>query len=201
MEYESHGGGCCGYGHIFNFDNATIEDLEDMIARHERNAGGINRILEAILSERQLTGDRWAPCVRGAGGWANVLASKGFRLAAEWNNSNTGRRCFQFLRIPVLLTEDAGYHRPFAWEGPFLPPGQPFLEPPRLPGPVEIRNNAPPPPPPAAWFTEYYATLREGGRRGPFATAAAARQAYPRCRQFERRIIMNDGSSRWNFID
>lgn len=192
MDYVNHGGHCCGYGHIYGFDNATINDLTECLVEHDDAARGVNRICEVILSERQVNpseNDRRVLAeVRAAGGWPTILAQRGFRLAAQWQNSNTGRRCYQFIKVPRLLTDDEGYRPPFAWDGPVVN--------------AVNGNVAPPPPPPApppvhTVEREYYANLQNSGRRGPFITEAAARAAFPRCRRFERREIRSDGSSVW----
>lgn len=194
MEYSTHGGLCCGYGHIYGFDRASIADFNECLEEHARAGRGGNRICEVILSQRQIEGDALTRReVLEAGGWPAVLAGRGFRLAAQWTNSNTNRRCYQFLLIPELLTDDENYRPPFAWDGQV----------------VGIRRGVPAPaanPPvgavvfirPAA--SEFYAHLRQGGRRGPFGTVEAAREAYPRCQRFEERIIMNNGESRWGFV-
>jgi len=49
----------------------------------------------------------------------------------------------------------------------------------------------------AVILTEYFAHLRDHGRRGSFASLLEASQAYPRCRQFDRRVIMSDGTVNW----
>lgn len=194
MEYESHGGGCCGYGHVFNFDHSTPDNLDEVIRDHAAAGQGNNRILEAILTDRQLDpvpdDRRITNAVRQAGGWASVLASRGFRLAAQWNNSNTGRNCYQFLRIPHLRTDDEEYQiRPHWWPEPDgditnLPLATRYD--PVLGGQalhvVEV---------------EFYANLRDSGRRGPFESFGDARLAYPRWRYFERRSIMSNGTSLW----
>ena len=267
MEYVAHGGGCCGYGHVFGFDHATVERLDECIQRHLDAAGGNNRILEAILTDRQLAPaaneNRIPASVTQAGGWAAVLAARGFRLAAAWTNSNTGRRCYQFLKIPDLISDGVGRAfleiLPFQWTGEINVP---------IPAPrvvhrqdvpvvgmrvMNLRTGAqgriravyeadsrytvtfndglngnyrldnfrnafsvldepanpqpqpqPAPPPPVVrriYATEWYANLRQGGRRGPFGSPAQAREAYPRCARFERRDIYNDGTSTWVNID
>lgn len=188
MIYDSHGGQCCGYGHIYNFDNASISDLTDCLEEHNNAARGTNRICEVILSERQVNPSendaRITPEVRAAGGWPTILAERGFRLAAQWQNSNTGRRCYQFINVPRLLTDAEGYRPPFAWDGPVV---------------NAQRGNVPPPPPPVRVVsTEYYAHLREGGRRGPFDNLAQARRTYPRCVRFEARNILSNGQTTWD---
>lgn len=351
MDYRTHGGLCCGYGHIFGFDGASIEQFEECIARHEQIARGNNRVLECILTDRQLTPTaddrRVIPSVRERGGWVNILREKGFRLSAQWRNSNTGRNCYQFLLIGSLLTDTEGYAPPFQWEGPVLSIPQienvrrevPFTigdsyrilgngmmagsigicervtddhvylrivenrltrlrkdrpggfsriiyidgsvgnapAPVDLTRPVAIKNHAtgeiipativgsnpltciaqarlpsislrrldlsdrwsyeivtgdwegdpriarlfnpgideeilvrenlapapvPAPAPEveavlAVVSTEFYASLRGTGRRGPFDSVEAAQEAYPRCRRFEQRQIMSDGTSVW----
>lgn len=123
LEIGAHGGGCCGYAHVYGFDLATPADLDRIITSHKQNGGrGTNRILEAILTDRQLvpsaTDNRINRATTEAGGWPVILAERGFRLAASWRNSNTERRCYQFLRIPTLLMEGA---RPFVWTGDVVP--------------------------------------------------------------------------------
>lgn len=188
MLYVNHGGQCCGYGHIYNFDNATINDLTECLVRHDDAARGVNRICEVILSDRQVNPSandaRVTAEVRAAGGWPTILAQRGFRLAAQWQNSNTGRRCYQFLKIPTLLTDDAAYRPPFAWDGPVVNAQRGNVPPPPA---QEIRDVA----------IEFYAHLREGGRRGPFGNLAQARRAFPRCAHFERRNIQSNGLSVW----
>lgn len=41
---------------------------------------------------------------------------------------------------------------------------------------------------------EYFANLRTVGRRGPFPALLEAQNAYPRCRNFERRTVFSDGT-------
>lgn len=300
MDYEGHGGSCCGYGHIFAMDHTSVEDFRGGLEEHRTAAAGLNRIVEVILSERQVNPQTaWErgqihDSVTAAGGWPAVLAAEGFRLAAEWCNSNSGNRCYQFIRIPVLLTDDAGYNRTFRWEAGIIPavgvapipvpvvPGVPEryqgVHPQPPAGPVDhtlpilvwdnrtsmyypvtrarstdvgiepriyasgtgrgctLTNDiwyraatgrlggdplrgqlvnyvpdapAAPVPAPAApvaapapqpRFTEFYANLRDSGRRGPFETIEVAREAYPRCRNFDVRMIRSDGSSVWEAL-
>lgn len=157
MDYEGHGGSCCGYGHIFEMDHTSIEDFREGLEEHLTAAAGLNRIVEVILSERQINPrtawDRRQihDSVTAAGGWPAVLAAEGFRLAAEWRNSNSGNNCYQFIRIPTLLTDDAGYNRTFRWEAGIIPavgvapipvPGVPVV-----PGvPERYRGTHPQPP-------------------------------------------------------
>lgn len=127
MQYERHGGGCCGYGHIYEMDNSTPAVLRAEIERHLRAARGVNRIVEVILSERQINPrtdwerNQIRREVTEAGGWPAVLAAEGFRLAAEWRNSNSGNNCYQFIRIPELLTDSPDYNRSFRWEAEIVP--------------------------------------------------------------------------------
>ncbi len=199
MLYNTHGGSCCGYGHVYNFDHSTEAQLDRCIHEHLNAARGENRILEAILSERQVNPtaneSRIPASVRVAGGWPTILARKGFRLAAQWENSNTGRRCYQFLLIPRLLTDDPAYRPSFDWEGVVAAVGQPH--------PVFVQVQPPAEPRPQRRQTvsvEFYAHLRQGGRRGPFETEAAVRAAYPRVARIDHRQIMSDGSSNWSIV-
>jgi hypothetical protein len=196
MEYEDHGGLCCGAKHVFGFDQSTPADLDAFIAGHTSVQN--NRLLEAILSERQVNPSPTAAAitreVREAGGWPNILRARGFRLAEMWRNSNTGRNCYRFVLIPRLLSDDPNFRPPFEW-----PEGEEVN--------VPIRRGAAPPPPvaapapaPVVTSTEYFAHLQRNGRRGPFETVAAAREAYPRCRRFDRRDIYSDGQFIWHIV-
>lgn len=185
MEYSTHGGRCCGYGHIYGFDRASIADFNECLEEHARAGRGGNRICEVILSQRQIEGDALTRReVLEAGGWPAILAGRGFRLAAQWTNSNTNRRCYQFLLIPELLTDDENYRPPFAWDGQVVGNQRGVA----APAPVIAEMTV---------LTEYYANLQRGGRRGPFRSEAAAREAFPRCRRFERRDIRSNGRSIW----
>lgn len=121
MYYNAHGGSCCGYAHLYDMDHGTIVSLDERLATHFRE-GNSNRVLEVILSERQVTAtrvqsartdNRWSESVREAGGWPAVLASRGFRLSARWRNSNSGQICYQFLKTTEFLPLT---NLPFDWE-------------------------------------------------------------------------------------
>lgn len=45
---------------------------------------------------------------------------------------------------------------------------------------------------------EYFANLRNTGRRGTFSSRLEAVEAYPRCRRFDRRTVFSDGSIEWS---
>ena len=118
MAYTPHGGGCCGYRHIYNVDRMSVEELDRVLAEHFQ-AGNNNRIVEIILSSRQVVSpppahdDRFHDSVRAAGGWPVVLAARGFKLAAVWRNSNSGNFCYQFLKTTEFHTGPL----PFPWTG------------------------------------------------------------------------------------
>lgn len=103
LQYTRHGGLCCGVAHVHGFDDASVEDLDRIIDSHFDHGNG-NRILEAILSDRQVVTppdpDRnFHTSVVAAGGWPVILAARGFALAENWTNSNTGRRCYRFIKL------------------------------------------------------------------------------------------------------
>lgn len=189
MEYKEHGGQCCGYGHIHGFYNATIEDFNEAFEEHLAAGRGTGRICEAILSHRQL--------VRGpnnqnndileevweAGGWSTILAQKGFRLNAIWDNSNTGRRCYQFLWLPSPESFLPLNDLPFVWAGERA---EALVA--AIPQMQRVRQER------RVVLTEYYAETRTVGRRGPYETLEEAQQAWPRCRNFIAREIWSDGS-------
>ena len=108
MQYTRHGGACCGISHISGFDRAAVAQLDEVLSQHDytRDHGTPgNRLLEAVLTDRQLDrnnasyDERITPSVRAAGGWGNVLASRGFVLVHRFQNSNTGRYCNVFHRV------------------------------------------------------------------------------------------------------
>ena len=128
MQYRRHGADCCGAGHISGFDNATPDDLDRCIGEHERSWDGTNRMIEVILSERQITtgrmpagrtgqdfANRITQATRDAGGWAQVLSERGFKFVRRFRNSNSGQNCYVFHRIPeeLSLTDNL----PFNWPG------------------------------------------------------------------------------------
>lgn len=49
------------------------------------------------------------------------------------------------------------------------------------------------PPERAVIFSDYFADLRVGGRKGPYPGLAEVREHFPRCRNFSRRDIYNNG--------
>lgn len=123
-----HGGACCGVRHLYSFDNATIADLDAKIRSvtelNNIGRGDSGRLIEIILSERQVTGGRpegaqangrWAPCVQAAGGWTEVLRQRGFRFVSRFNNANSGQNCYIFHYVPNFLSLT---DIPFQWGEP-----------------------------------------------------------------------------------
>lgn len=115
MEYSPHSGHCCGISVVHGFDDATVDDLDRVLARHDagRDHGAPgNRLLEAVLTDRQLDPQnpdynrRVTQQVRDQGGWGLVLASRGFRLHTRFRNSNSGRYCNVFHRIRTAESLD-----------------------------------------------------------------------------------------------
>ena len=60
--YGNHGGGCCGMKHLYTLDRMPLEEFDQNVREHfeePRGIGGLNnnRILEVVLSERQIEVD------------------------------------------------------------------------------------------------------------------------------------------------
>jgi hypothetical protein len=104
--YASHGGACCGYGHIFTLDGMSVQQFDKDFARHIAAARGENRVCEVILSSRQVVSPppaanrNFHESIVEFGGWPTFLAARGFRRCATWRNSNTNNMCYQFLHCP-----------------------------------------------------------------------------------------------------
>ena len=195
MEIVGHGGHCCGISHLFGFDDSTEQDLLECIRRgYSGDFGrGPNRILECILTDRQLlpsnTDRRVLQSVRDVGGWSAILRREGFKLKAVWRNSNTGRICYMFHlirgngEIPVEDTVMAPtwldqqgliYHQPD----------------------VTVRQTPlqPVPTAPRLILNQYRAVFR-GGRVGQrvFVSVGEVTEAYPRVRQYQCQSFYSDG--------
>lgn len=117
--YANHGGGCCGMKHLFTLDRMPLEEFDRVVREHfeePRGIGGLNnnRILEVVLSARQIEADpldaRFDRSIINAGGWPAVLASRGFKLAETWRNSNSGNMCYRFVKL-----EGEGFAPPPEW--------------------------------------------------------------------------------------
>lgn len=117
--YGNHGGGCCGMKHLFGLDRMSLEEFDRVVREHFEEPRGIrglnnNRILEVVLSERQIETDpldaRFDRSIINAGGWPAVLASRGFKLAETWRNSNSGNMCYRFVKL-----EGEGFAPPPEW--------------------------------------------------------------------------------------
>lgn len=118
MEMETHGGSCCGIRHIYGFDHSTVAELDEHIRELDNEVGQGNRLVEVVLSQRQVTGHR-AP----AGGWTAALAERGFRLVSRFNNSNSNNDCYIFHRVPSFKSI-APVDLPFPWTHDAVPVAQ-----------------------------------------------------------------------------
>lgn len=121
--YSNHGGGCCGIRHLYGLDRMSLEAFDRQILEHFQEPRGRafndNRILEVVLSERQIEVDpadgRFDRSIIDAGGWPAVLASRGFKLCESWRNTNSGNMCYRFVKLagegfapaPAWWTEEA----------------------------------------------------------------------------------------------
>lgn len=104
MNWDEHGGGCCGMTHVYGFDNRPNEKLLNKLdkilanytGRYSDSADGcdcefcvkerermktFNALLEAVLVDEQMF--TWAP----------ELRKRGFRLVNRFFNSNSGNYC------------------------------------------------------------------------------------------------------------
>ena len=117
MEYSRHAGGCCGISVVHGFDDATEADLDGILRRHDtmnEHGAGAGRLLEAVLSERQVNPDfgrnatMIVESIRNRGFWAPILFSKGFRLVARFRNSNSDQICYVFHRHPEFMDHVGG---------------------------------------------------------------------------------------------
>lgn len=194
MRVDEHGGGCCGVNHIYNFDNSTIDDLDEAL-REVCTTTNPNRLAEVVLSERQVTGhnhedDRIPECVRNAGGWPAVLARRGFRLVSRWRNSNSGRNCYLFVMVPTNLSL-VPRNLPFPWtherDVPIITNGVDVPVPPPAvvpPGPVPI-------------VYRYHNVLRSGRSNAGWVTREQAQAAAPRAQRIDRCTFMSNGELIW----
>lgn len=207
MAYSNHGGGCCGYKHIYALDVMTIAQLDAVLDDHfntEPGNGGDNRVVEIILSERQVNPAvenlrRQTACVRAAGGWPTVLAARGFIFTRRWRNSNSRNYCYQFLKVTEWASMAAD-------SLPFDYPTSLKLVTPRSrtqdngPLPV-VAPVAPPPPPRATVVRSRYVNNYVNGTSSPwYESLARAVDAAPRCRIRQRVDIMSDGTIRFDTV-
>lgn len=196
LVYRDHGGGCCGYKHIFSFDYRTVEDLDRVLNEHfvpDNN----NRVVEVILSERQVnpvSGDNRIPqSVREAGGWPAILAERGFRLVSRWRNSNSARNCYQFVKTNRWLSMTQR-QLPFAYPQELVA----F----QSNGGENIDTNetvAPPPPPvPQQIYTTFHNVFRTRGRsEAGWPSRRLASEAAPRALRIDAKFIYSDGTIEW----
>lgn len=118
MRMVDHGGSCCGIRQIYGFDHSTVAELDEYIRELDNEHGQGNRLIEVVLSQRQVRGDR-AP----AGGWTAALAERGFRLVSRFNNSNSHNDCYIFHRVPAFKSI-APADLPFPWSHDAIPVAQ-----------------------------------------------------------------------------
>jgi len=197
MNMDDHGGSCCGVRHIYGFDRSSPNELTTLLAqvdalnRVARATPDSHRLVEVILSERQVTADSgntgWTAEVREAGGWPAILAANGFSLVNRFENANSGKKCYIFHRVnnPLSLTD-----LPFEWAGP--------LGAQRAAPAARARRQAPPAP--TVVQTRYHNVYRQTGRAElawlSFEHASAGGKAERRLR-CDRCDTMSDGTERW----
>lgn len=127
MDMVYHGGQCCGMRHIYGMDNVSVDELDRRIRELDNEAGQGNRLIEVVLSSRQVgerragnAGARWHETVMAAGGWPAVLQERGFRLVSRFNNSNSSNDCYVFHRVPRFNSLEPA-NLPFDWRHEVAP--------------------------------------------------------------------------------
>lgn len=96
MYHQTHGGGCCGMGHIYSMGlfeptdemkadklsmlNCYIEELQEDLIDDE--IIGDSFLLEVVINAAQRKG------------WGVLLTERGFKEVNSFNNNNTGNTCY-----------------------------------------------------------------------------------------------------------
>lgn len=189
----AHGAQCCGIRHIYGMDNVTVAELDRLIGQVEAN-----RLIEIVLSERQVTGDRWHQSVRDAGGMPAILAARGFRLVSRFMNSNSDNNCYIFHRVPRFASIQPR-DLPFEWthnrnavnlDGTAGLPARPVTPP------------APPAPPPVRELMRQYRNCNRDGSFGAwFDTMEECHAARGRRASYQVRVYQSNGQHRTDRVE
>lgn len=194
-ELEEHGGGCCGIRHIYGMDNSTYDEVDELIAEVDNEEGQGNRLIEIILSSRQVGAPGAGMRARNPeGGWPAFMQSRGFRLVSRFNNSNSGNDCYIFHRVPHFLSTRPGV-LPFTWTHGDTSPGvMQAGGPGQMPAPrIEYRDREVQAPvrDVAVFYRNRFADNREGAL---YTNVEACERSAPRCRIRERVVIRSDNN-------
>lgn len=127
MEYNEHGGCCCGMSHIYSFPHAEdkginalgnlikegIEEIEESRLRSLKEEGDedgeevldapwkvFGHLIEVVLTDWQMSS-----------GWSSVLKEKGFKLGPRWFNDNSGNYC----NLLTYQTKEPETPPPYVW--------------------------------------------------------------------------------------
>lgn len=108
VQYSSHGGGCCGISHVWNFNDQTdrleftnihngpVVTLTEAIARIDEG-----RCLEIVLTDEQIE-DATDLCVD--------LRNAGFELVSRFYNSNSGNMCNVLHKVREQFKHEGPWH-------------------------------------------------------------------------------------------
>lgn len=124
MEFDVHGGGCCGISHIYNFpihyfdlkglnqiigeavdevkDNVDAANENDRVAERPINnpyRGKFNHLIEIVLTDEQMMT------------WSKTLKERGFKLGPRWLNDNSGNYC----NMLTWVAKKPSKPRPYTW--------------------------------------------------------------------------------------
>lgn len=184
MDYNEHGGRCCGISHAWSIGNTpavtsrfeghlvTAEQrLRRVIATHGTHA---ERVLEVVTAEGEDTSQTTA--------WEDTLVELGFQKVSSFLNGNSQNVCTVWHKHPALTLY-----------GNERQPGQVRVQEVEVPGPPVRQERR-------VILTEYFPNFRATGRGRPFSAVEEVRQAHPLVRTIERRDVFNDGSIEWTTI-
>lgn len=123
MDWNEHGGECCGASHVYGFDFRADKDrlrhaiestinsteqphiYENEMCREEGEPlsnpyrGRFGHLIEVVLTDEQMME------------WASTLKEYGFRLGPRWLNDNSGNYC----NLLTYQTKKPSKPRPFDW--------------------------------------------------------------------------------------
>lgn len=178
VQITAHGGGCCGIYTLWGFDHSTHDEVRQLVAQHDRQPNVTptqNRLLEAVLSQRQMDGFILSP----EGGWLTLLNELGFVLVNRFLNANSGRVCYVFHRNGV--TNSMSVEHP-DWVGRRTVLRQEFIT-------YDIRTIV---------HSAFYNVYRTSGRSAAgWPSREQAETAAPRAQRIDCLSVYSDGTTRW----
>lgn len=131
MDWNEHGGECCGVSHVLNFPyRADRAELDRYVKRaieatEEPARENVEEDLKAYRENPEYWGELRPHTIRGKFGhlievcltddqmaeWASTLKEYGFRLGPRWLNDNSGNYC----NLLTYQTKQPSKPRPFEW--------------------------------------------------------------------------------------